>query len=248
MRWPISLMMFLDKLLHEPKPPVPMSWEVVAYQELEWIRRLKDLRHRLLFYPGDTHSFTETPAYSQENMTLWRSHEGGVPVVIQGAFKHQELPNIGRAKIKGNILWLKSDDSMKTLDEQMGLGVLFERKYVTVNLPFLDWEGLPVRIQAWMYLGLKKLRDHIIWDTAFHHGRDFSLAPRLEFRMEDRLEMPLFTTRQWIGRFYELHKNNNNNGDDRCFFYVHRGLNDPEPPAKQPDPPTTKLIIETRPA
>ncbi len=235
--WPMPVLLLMDKILNDqPKPRYLKRMDLNApdYEDPVWVQTLREQKANLLFFCRDVKGFSESTAFTMQRLSLWRHNKSNVPIPIQGAFAHEELPNIGREKIKGNLLLLK-DGMLDDLDIEMQKGVNFERKSTNVIIPLIDWEGNPTRLTAWMYVAKPELRDRVIWDARFYRGgRDYSLAQTLEDR-----------ARQWIGRFYQHH---NSNGEDyrKCFLYVHRGLNDPSP--AQPKPvehnQPTQLIIK----
>lgn len=226
MIWPTSLMMLFDKIMHE-QPQVPRMVESVPeYTDPAWIEMLRQSRAELLFFPGNISCFSESPAFTAERMSLWRHNSTGSPVLLQGSV---DIPNVSRAKVRGHLLHLK-DKSLDDLDNEMEKGVLFDRKFLNLHLPILDWEGNPQLVVAHAYYARPKLREQIVWDQCFHKkgGLNFSLAP-LHFADRSR----------WLGRFYQYVPGFNNGVSNKCFVYVHRGLNDPEP-AKKPEP-TVKI-------
>lgn len=232
--WPKGVA-WLDQLIHEQRKQVPSALPSNPIEDPKWIEDLKAQKHNLLFYCG-VEKRSESPAYTIERHTLWRHNETSAAIALKGAIQRDEIPlNIPREKVRGELLLLK-DGAFDDLDSEMQRGVNFERRLTNILIPLIDWEGNPTRLVAWMYCGTDVLRDKITWDASFYRssgGREFSLAKRME------------DARRWIGKFYQHNNSDMNGATNKCYLYLHKGLNDPVPAAVQPaDPPTVRIQVE----
>ena len=158
------------------------------------------------------------PAFTVEKFSLLKKNDGAETFPLALRLPMKGTPFF-RARIGGVLAAVRSKDIL-SLDNYRENGVSFVRKRNSVFLPYIDADGNPMKIKAWMYCGHNEhWRDQVDWDVNYYKGREGSAFSMVNRYINDR---------PWIGSYFHFTtKDYCKNGTPKCFMHLHRGLRDP---------------------